>query len=68
MPVKVRREKIEELRKALESLRENDHLKWRMKVGRRKMKGAEYPIVQLPAEFRHWIGKPVKLVYVGKSF
>ena len=45
----------------------SDPLEWRMKVGRRKIRGAEYPVVQLPAEFRHWIGKTVRLVYDGKQ-
>ncbi|WP_287197100.1 hypothetical protein [Thermococcus sp.] len=38
-----------------------------MKVGRRKIRGAEYPVLQLPAEFRYWVGKTVKLVYGGEN-
>ena len=38
-----------------------------MRVGRRKIRGSEYPVVQLPAEFRHWIGKTVRLVYDGEK-
>ena len=45
----------------------SDPLEWRMKVRRVKVKGSEYPIVQLPAEFRHWIGKTVRLVYDGEK-
>ena len=45
----------------------SDPLEWRMKVGRRKIRGSVYPVVQLPAEFRHWIGKTVRLVYDGKQ-
>jgi len=45
----------------------SDALEWHVKVGRRKVKGSEYPIVQLPAEFRHWIGKTLRLVYDGKQ-
>ena len=45
----------------------SDPLEWRMKVRRVKVKGSEYPVVQLPAEFRHWIGKTVRLVYDGEK-
>ena len=45
----------------------SDPLEWRMKVGRKKMKRKIYPVVQLPAEFRHWIGKIVRLVYDGEK-
>jgi len=39
----------------------SDPLEWRMKVRRVKVKRSEYPVVQLPAEFRHWIGETVRL-------